>query len=309
MRIRENGTSWNNITTLKVNSSALEVSHQNKSFCYISHETAGSAITCANVDNFTQQWRLGKPKLFEEVKYIQQMAIDWITGNFYFLDDMNEIITICNSLLDKCNILVETDLKKPRAFTIDPTKGYLYFTKWGQSAPMVERCDMDGSNRIPLVTQKIVFPYGITVDYPSNHIYWVDTYLDFVERINSDGSNRRTILKGKIVQNLYGISVFENKIYVSSWHNNSIMTIDKKTKNVDKIVYTEIRPFNLKIFHQQRQPNSKYKSTVLFNNTLQHTYVTLLYLFKPVIFSSPKVFLEMSKQIEATRSKIWLPRV
>lgn len=61
---------------------------------------------------------------------------------------------------------------------------------------MLERSKMDGSNRQKLIDNKIVYPYGVTVDFPSQHVYWVDTYLDFVERIDYDGKNRRTIAKG-----------------------------------------------------------------------------------------------------------------
>jgi hypothetical protein len=73
---------------------------------------------------------------------------------------------------------------------------YMFFTKWGASSPMLERTTLDGLNRTTLVQQKIVYPYGVTADYPTQHVYWVDTYLDFVERIDYDGSNRRTIRKG-----------------------------------------------------------------------------------------------------------------
>jgi len=72
----------------------------------------------------------------------------------------------------------------------------MFFTKWGQYPAMVERATLSGHDRLPLVDHKIVYPYGLTVDIPSEHIYWVDTYLDFVERINYDGSNRHTIKKG-----------------------------------------------------------------------------------------------------------------
>lgn len=72
----------------------------------------------------------------------------------------------------------------------------MFFTKWGASSPMLERTALDGADRTVLVQHKIVYPYGVTVDYPTQHVYWVDTYLDFVERIDYDGSNRRTIRKG-----------------------------------------------------------------------------------------------------------------
>jgi low-density lipoprotein receptor-related protein 1 (alpha-2-macroglobulin receptor) len=72
----------------------------------------------------------------------------------------------------------------------------MFFTKWGVTSPMLERALLDGSERKTLVDHKIVYPYGVTIDYPTQHVYWVDTYLDFVERVDYDGSNRRTIRKG-----------------------------------------------------------------------------------------------------------------
>lgn len=258
MRIKENGTLWNNdTTTALINCNALEFSHRNRTICYVQHKKTASSLVCAKVDNFTEQWQLKTPEPLGEIEHIQQIALDWVTGNWYFLDDTRELIIICNNLLNKCNILIETNLKKPRAFVLDPTRGYIYFTKWGEP-PTVERCNMDGTNRTAIVTQKVVFPYGVTVDYPNNHIYWVDTYLDFIERVNYDGSNRKTILRGKVVKNLYGISIFENKIYISSWNNNSIMSIDTKSKKVVYIVNTVTRPYNLNIFHRQRQPEGKF---------------------------------------------------
>lgn len=225
--------------------------------CYVHHNISRSSIVCVDVNNFNIKYEQPTPIPFGSVENIQQIAIDWVSNNFYFLDD-REIIIVCRSTLDKCQIILEYDIKSPRAIALDPTRGYMYFTKWGQSSPMLERCRLDGSERLAIVSQKIVFPYGVTVDYPTNHIYWVDTYLDFIERVDYDGQNRKTILRGKIVQNLYGISIFENKIYVSSWYNNSILAIDKKTKETVNLYKSTVRPFNLHVYHQQKQPYGEY---------------------------------------------------
>lgn len=45
------------------------------------------------------------------------------------------------------------------------------WTDWGQQ-PRIERSDMDGSNRIILVTEDVVWPNGLTIDYTVDHIYW-----------------------------------------------------------------------------------------------------------------------------------------
>lgn len=84
----------------------------------------------------------------------------------------------------------------------------MFFTKWGTTSSL-ERALLNGKSRMVLVDYKIVYPYGVTVDFPLEHVYWVDTYLDFIERVNYDGSNRHTIRKGFPV-------CFSNFIYLKN---------------------------------------------------------------------------------------------
>jgi len=70
---------------------------------------------------------------------------------------------------------------------------------------------MDGSNRYTMVDSKIVYPYGITVDLASQKVYWVDKFLDSIERIDYDKKNRRTIHRG--------VCTIIIIIYISSYTN------------------------------------------------------------------------------------------
>ena len=65
------------------------------------------------------------------------------------------------------------------------------------------------------------------ISWPLKRVYWVDTYLDYIEAVDYDGGNRKTILRGSPVQNLYSASVFENSLYLTSWRNNSILRVNK----------------------------------------------------------------------------------
>lgn len=258
-RVTLDGQQWPGNTTLNlVISNALEFSHKNRSLCYVHYNMTKTAIVCVSVDDMTKKWELGVPSIYPEVDSIQQIALDWITGNWYFLDDIHEIIILCSSTLKWCTVLLEHKLSKPRALALDPTKGYMFFTKWGHTAPMLERCKMDGSERTPLVIHKIVYPYGVAVDIPTSHVYWVDTYLDYVERIDYDGKNRQTIMKGTPVQNLYGITVFESRLFVSSWHNDTIRELHKIKHTQKQVLKDTERPFNLHIFHRQKQPDGEF---------------------------------------------------
>lgn len=257
-RVTLEGRLWPGNSTMQLlNSNALEFIHRNHTICYIHHNMTKSAFFCANINDMNQRWEVPVASTILDVGSIQQIALDWVSNNWYFLDDQREIIIVCTQSLLWCNVLIDTDLGKPRTLALDPTKGFLFFTKWGNYPPMLERCKMDGSERKAIVEHKIVYPYGVTVDYPKQEVYWVDTYLDYVERVNYDGGNRKTIIKGRQVQNLYGITVFENRLFVSSWLNNTILEIYKNDQKANKIVGNIKRPFNVYVFHRQRQPDGK----------------------------------------------------
>lgn len=78
------------------------------------------------------------------------IALDWISNNWYFLDEAKEMIFLCNSTLNSCIIICDNQLSKPRGIALDPTRGFMFFTKWGASPPMLERALLNGSDRYKL---------------------------------------------------------------------------------------------------------------------------------------------------------------
>ncbi len=221
---------------------------------------------CANVDalqSATSPRRLPRPDMYS-YESINQVAVDWAANNWYLLDDTREIILLCShKLLDLegeldrmlCKTILSVQLSKPRGIALDPNEGVMFFTVWGTTSPKLERASLDGQNRKVLVNSKIVYPYGVTVDFPTKTVYWVDTYLDYIECIDYDGNNRKTVLRGSPVQNLYSIVVFENNLYVTSWRNNSILRVNKfHPENRATLLDGLQRPFAIQVFHRQRQP-------------------------------------------------------
>ncbi|KAJ6647666.1 Prolow-density lipoprotein receptor-related protein 1, partial [Pseudolycoriella hygida] len=190
------------------------------------------------------------------------MRLDWISTNWYFLNTDFGLIFVCNSQMKHCSILIESFVNKPKSMALDPTKGFLFFTKWEQSS--IERSNMDGSNWTTLVTKKIIYPLGLTLDLANEHVYWVDHYMDFVERVDYNGQNRWSMVKRLEnyyqLKSLLSIAYFENTIFVASNNNNSprpnsIITFDKFNPIAGRIVQNVTRPRNLLVFHRQRQPD------------------------------------------------------
>lgn len=94
----------------------------------------------------------------------------------------------------------------------------MFWTDWGE-VPKVERASMSGdhSTRVVLVSEKIFWPNGLTIDYDAELIYWVDGKLHFIESMDYSGNNRKTIIKGGGLEYPYAITTFQKKLYWTDW--------------------------------------------------------------------------------------------
>lgn len=52
---------------------------------------------------------------------------------------------------------------------------------------------MDGTGRKEVIRENILWPNGITIDYPTDTIYWVDAKKKTLESANLDGLERRKV--------------------------------------------------------------------------------------------------------------------
>ncbi|XP_010287601.1 PREDICTED: low-density lipoprotein receptor-related protein 1-like, partial [Phaethon lepturus] len=190
---------------------------------------------------------------------VEQMAIDWLTGNFYFVDDIDDRIFVCNKNGVTCVTLLDLELYNPKGIALDPAMGKVFFTDYGQ-IPKVERCDMDGQNRTKLVDSKIVFPHGITLDLVNRLVYWADAYLDYIEVVDYEGKNRHTIIQGILIEHLYGLTVFENYLYATNSDNanaqqkTSVIRVNRFNSTEYQVVTRVDKGGALHIYHQRRQP-------------------------------------------------------
>ena len=66
---------------------------------------------------------------------------------------------------------------------------YLYWSDMSDNNPHIGRMGMDVSNRTVIVKDKICKPYGLTLDYFNDHIYWTNE-RKYIEVANLDGTNR-----------------------------------------------------------------------------------------------------------------------
>ncbi|XP_022107466.1 sortilin-related receptor-like [Acanthaster planci] len=158
---------------------------------------------------------------------VEGLAFDWIARNIYWVDSGNRKIEVARQDGRFRRMLVnETkNLDKPRAIALDPKKGKMYWTDWGEH-PYIMRADMDGLNAQAIINTNVHWPNGITIDDQLQKIYWTDAYLDRIETANMDGTYRRVLLS-EGVPHPYAIGVYKDDIYWDDWQLESILKADK----------------------------------------------------------------------------------
>lgn len=128
----------------------------------------------------------------------------------------------------------------------------MYWTDWGQTAK-IERASMDGSDRRVLHDTSLVWPNGLTIDYPAQRIYWVDANLDKIEYSNIDGSGRFELLTG--LDHPFSITLEGNLLFWTDWINNAIHMTHKLLSTGESTLYDNLRdrPFGIEAVSPNRQ--------------------------------------------------------
>uniref|UniRef100_A0A8C7J5Z5 LDL receptor related protein 1 n=1 Tax=Oncorhynchus kisutch TaxID=8019 RepID=A0A8C7J5Z5_ONCKI len=256
------------IIIVEKQTTAMDFNYAQETVCWIDvgDSSANTHLKCASIPELKTVNDIRIINISLSLHHVEQMAIDWLTGNFYFEDNMDDRIFVCNVDGQTCVTLLDQGLYNPKGIALDPLMGKVFFTDYGQT-PKVERCDMDGQNRTKLVDSKIVFPHGITLDLVNRLVYWADAYLDYVEVVDYEGKNRHTIIQGLLIEHLYGLTVFENYLYATNSDEGnlnpaktSVIRINRFNSSDYTVVTRVDRGAALHVYHQRRQPPVREKS-------------------------------------------------
>ena len=121
----------------------------------------------------------------------------------------------------------------------------MVWTDWG-FRPKIERSNMDGSDRFSMVTTRIKWPNGITIDYTTTRVYWVDAYRNTIESMSINGNDRQLILSNdKHLLHPFGVAVHAGYVFWSDWRNPSIFRVDVDGVNVSRIQGNINRPMTI----------------------------------------------------------------
>ncbi|XP_054720384.1 low-density lipoprotein receptor-related protein 1-like [Uloborus diversus] len=188
------------------------------------------------------------------------LAVDWIGRNLYWCDKGKDTIEV--STLDGRfrKVLIRKGLQEPRAIVLDPFRGYMYWTDWGDR-PYIGKAGMDGTHFSKLINKSLGWPNALTIDYVTREIFWADAKEDYIAVADLDGENRRTVIaRGPFdaVHHIFALTVFEDQLYWTDWVTKSIERCHKyHCENYTTIATTTHRPMDIQVFHPYRQTSLK----------------------------------------------------
>ncbi|XP_054162427.1 low-density lipoprotein receptor-related protein 4-like [Oppia nitens] len=182
------------------------------------------------------------------------IAVDWVQQRIYWTDSGTSRIEFANFDGMMRKVLFWKGIEKPRAIVTNPGDSTIIWTDWGQQ-PRIERAFMDGTGRIAIVETSLFWPNGLTIDHPSNRLYWVDAKHHVIECSNLDGTDRRRVVDGEL-QHPFAITMFEDNLYWTDVQTKSILMASKLNGKNVTIVHNKLHfPMDVTILHPLRQPD------------------------------------------------------
>ena len=105
---------------------AIDFNHRNGSICWVAHppSPAASSLRCTG-EGLNQGWIYPDPDMLT-LSSVNQIAFDWASGNWYYLDESREAVFLCRIVKDEkqiCKVVMTTRMSKPRGMALDPSAG------------------------------------------------------------------------------------------------------------------------------------------------------------------------------------------
>lgn len=115
---------------------------------------------------------------------------------------------------------------------------------------------MDGTNRSVVISTKIYWPNGLTLDIATQRIYFADSKLDFIDFCYYNGTGRQQVLAGShYLLHPHSLTLFEDKLYWTDRQLNRVLSADKfRGKNQTVVSHLISQPLSIHVNHPSLQP-------------------------------------------------------
>lgn len=76
---------------------------------------------------------------------------------------------------------------------MDPIRGYMYWTDWGD-VPYIGKAGMDGSEPRVILNESLGWPNALAVSLATEELFWADAKEDYIAYSDLNGNNKRIIM-------------------------------------------------------------------------------------------------------------------
>ncbi|CAB4061166.1 LRP2 [Lepeophtheirus salmonis] len=163
---------------------------------------------------------------------LEGMSIDWINDKLYWVDRPTKHLIVAN-LDGSMRKTIFTGIEDPRAVSVHPGRGILFFTSWHLQA-YIGRIKYGGA----------------------------DAHLDYIACSDFDGMNKHVVLKGPKAAHVFSLTLLDDTIYYTDWNHKAVLSANKFTgshKHNKGVKYTCTCPDNFLLGEDQKtcSPNCR----------------------------------------------------
>ncbi|XP_046544761.1 low-density lipoprotein receptor-related protein 4-like isoform X2 [Haliotis rubra] len=187
------------------------------------------------------------------------LAVDWVDQNVYWSDTGHHVIIAASLKTRAKTTLLDSGLGTVRGIAVHPQEGLLYWTNWGEyMASRVERCDLDGSHRISIITSGLQTPNGLAIDYKERRLFVGDAKRNLIMSCSMVGRDCYTLQTSAHREDLVSLAVYHNYVYWADLRREEVMRMYKQSGG-DKLMAlgSAVDPHSVKPFHPDMQPEGK----------------------------------------------------
>ena len=132
---------------------------------------------------------------------------------------------------------------------------YMFWVDW--ATHKIERASMDGSDRIVIISDNILNPVSLTLDYSSQTLYWIDDHQG-IQSSSIDGTGRMLLFPSSnpIVYITYGMDYYSNHLYWTERAERAVYSAPTHNISSFSLLLSSLswEPYQLHVVHPFSQP-------------------------------------------------------
>lgn len=187
--------------------------------------------------------------IVDDLKDPIALAVDYLSEKLYVMDANSEAIIVMDLNGQSRTTIVYTG-RYPTEIILDLQNRNLI---WTTKLKAILYASMDGAEKKTLVSHDIEWASGLTIDYPTGRLYWVDQRKSTIETSLLNGSDVHYV---KVLDELakpQKIDVFEDYLYVTL-RNQSIFKVNKFGHGpIEHLLDSNHRAYSIAMVHPLKQ--------------------------------------------------------